>query len=135
MSLTTDLTEIVDSFRREVKIPNSARRSSLTKRVITEPPVTAKVERQLFPGEWNFVSIDSIDDVLKGLEEYSRLRFTWNADGEYVRLTTAQYEPCIGGFIGATQDLEVNGSRQSGGLLWFVMTDLRIPAQIVHAPV
>lgn len=134
MPLTTDLAQIVYSFRKEIEIPNPSPRSSLTKRVITEPPVTAKVERQLLPGEWNSVSIDSIEDVLEGLEEYSRLRFTWNIDGEYVRLTTAQYEPCIGGFIGATQDLEVNGSKQSGGLLWFVMTDLRVPAQIVRAP-
>lgn len=80
---------------------------------------------------WKVIGVSFIYELLESLERYGSLRFTWAADGERLRLSVDKYGLARGGFIGSTEDLEVNNIRQIGGSFSFVMLDLRVP-RFVH---
>lgn len=129
MSLTTATADIAEAFRRNVTIaPNTdEHRLSIPGDVVTLPPVLPVVEAQATSSRWEVIDTPSIDAVLENLEMHGSLRFTWAADGERLRFSVAKYELAFGGFIGTTEDLEVNNIKQTGEPLPFVMIDLHVP--------
>ena len=60
---------------------------------------------------WKVIGVSFIYELLESLERYGSLRFIWAAGGERLRFSVAEYELAFGGFIGTTDDLEVNNRR------------------------
>ncbi|HCH34102.1 MAG: hypothetical protein UY35_C0030G0011 [Candidatus Saccharibacteria bacterium GW2011_GWC2_48_9] len=129
MLLTTATADIAEAFRRNVTVApdTDEHRLSIPGEIVTLPPVLPVVEAQTTSSCWEVIDAHSIDAVLENLEKYGSLRFMWAADGERLRFSVAKYELAHGGFIGTTEDLEVNNIRQTGAPLAFVMIDLHIP--------